>query len=133
VIRFGMFFLLLGVDALYQAVGQRYHNAQKESKAMKMYILIKETVPVGFALVASAHASLAAYLKYQETPEVREWISGPFYKAICKVNDTEFEQAKSFPDHVVITEAALQGAEVALAFKPREEWPKAFRFYRLYR
>ena len=29
--------------------------------------------------------------------------------------------------------AALGGAEVALAFKPRAEWPKAFRFYRLYR
>jgi hypothetical protein len=30
-------------------------------------------------------------------------------------------------------ESALDGAEVALAFKPREEWPKALRFYRLYR
>jgi hypothetical protein len=29
-----------------------------------MYILIKESVPPGFALVAAAHASLAAYLKF---------------------------------------------------------------------
>jgi hypothetical protein len=104
-----------------------------QGDAMKMYILIKESVPTGFALVAAAHASLAAYLKYQDTPEVREWVAGPFYKAVCKVTDEEFEQAKSCPDQVVITESALGGAEVALAFKPRAEWPKAFRFYRLYR
>jgi hypothetical protein len=100
---------------------------------MKMYILIRESIPTGFALVAAAHASLAAFLKFQDTPEVRQWISGPFYKAVCKVNDQEFEQAKSFPDHVVITESALEGAEVAIAFMPRQEWPKAFQFFRLYR
>ena len=100
---------------------------------MKMYILIKESVPTGFALVAAAHASLAAYLKFKDTPEVEQWLSGPFYKTICKVTDQEFEQAKTFPDCIVITESALNGQEVALAFKPREEWPKAFKFYRLYR
>ena len=100
---------------------------------MKMYILIRESVPTGFALVAASHASLAAYLKFKESPEVDQWLSGPFYKTICKVSDTEFETAKSFDDHVVITESALDGAEVAIAFKPREEWPKPFRFYSLYR
>ena len=45
----------------------------------------------------------------------------------------EFERAKSFEDHVVITESALDREEVAIAFKPRVEWPKPFRFYKLYR
>jgi peptidyl-tRNA hydrolase len=100
---------------------------------MKMYILIKESIPLGFALVASAHASLAAYLKFQNTPEVAEWLSGPFYKAVCKVSDGEFEKAKEAGDLVVITESSLGGAEVALAFKPRAAWPKAFQFFKLYR
>ena len=56
----------------------------------------------------------------------------PFYKAVCKVTDEEFERAKECPDHIVVTESALGGAEVALAFKPRDEWPKAFKFLRLY-
>jgi hypothetical protein len=47
--------------------------------------------------------------------------------------DDEFEKAKAFTDHVVLTESALAGQEVAIAFKPREEWPNAFRFYRLFR
>jgi peptidyl-tRNA hydrolase len=105
----------------------------KQQGPMKMYILVKEHIPVGFALVAVAHASLAAYLRFQETPEVATWLAGPFLKTVCKVSDQEFEAAKAVPDAVVITESALGGQEVALAFKPREEWPKAFKFYQLYR
>ncbi|HTZ22065.1 MAG TPA: hypothetical protein VMC06_14360 [Opitutaceae bacterium] len=100
---------------------------------MKMYILIKESVPTGFAVLASAHASLACYLKFKDTPEMSLWLSGPFYKAVCRVNDQEFEQAKGVTDHVLLTESALAGQEVAIAFRPREEWPKAFKFYRLYK
>jgi hypothetical protein len=33
----------------------------------------------------------------------------------------------------VLTESALGGQETALAFEPREEWPEAFRYFRLYR
>lgn len=98
-----------------------------------MYILIKDDVPVGFSMLAAAHASLAAYLKFKNTPEVAEWLSGPFYKVICSVNDKEFTKAKEFPDKVVITESALDNKEIALAFRPRKEWPKPFKFYKLYR
>lgn len=100
---------------------------------MRMYILVREDVAVGHAMVASAHASLAAYLKFKDAPEVVEWLAGPFYKAVCRVNDKEFEKAKEAGDFVVITELQLDDAEVALAFKPREEWPKNFRFFRLYK
>jgi peptidyl-tRNA hydrolase len=100
---------------------------------LRMYILIRESVPTGFAVLAAAHASLAAYLKFKDTPEVAEWLSGPFYKAVCKVSDEEFVRAKEVPDHVVLTESALDNQEVAVAFKPRAEYPKAFRFFKLFR
>ena len=100
---------------------------------MKMYILIKDDVPEGFAILAAAHASLATYLKFKEDPDMQTWVSGTFYKVVCKVNDKEFQKAKTFEDHVVLTESALDHSEVAIAFKPREEWPKPFRFYKLYK
>lgn len=84
-------------------------------------------------MVAVAHASLAGYLEFQHTPEVREWLDGPFFKAVCKVNAKEFENAKQVADHVVLTELALGNQEVAIVFKPRAEWPKMFKFLRLYR
>jgi hypothetical protein len=45
-----------------------------------MYVLVRQSVPLGFAIVAAAHASLAAYLRFRDTPEVTQWLSGPFYK-----------------------------------------------------
>ena len=97
---------------------------------MKMYILVKDDVPAGMAIVAAAHASLAAYLKYQDEPEVKEWLSGSFNKVVCKVNQKEFDSAKEEENRVVLTESALGGHEVAIAFIPRSEWPKKFKFYR---
>jgi peptidyl-tRNA hydrolase len=108
-------------------------DAAAETQTMKMYILIRESVPPGFAVLAAAHASLACYLKFRDAPEVADWLAGPFHKVVCKVGDGEFEGAKAFADHVVLTESALSGQEVAIAFKPRAEWPKAFKFYRLFR
>jgi len=98
-----------------------------------MYILVRDDIPLGFAMVAVAHASLAGYLAFRESPEVREWLSGPFFKAVCKVNAKEFENAKQVADHVLLTESALGHQEVAIAFKPREEWPKMFKSLRLYK
>jgi hypothetical protein len=104
-----------------------------ESEVMMMYILIKDSVPLGYAVVAAAHASLAAYLKFRDCDEIRHWLTGPFRKAVCKVSAEDFERAKAVPDHVAITESALNDEEVAIAFRPREEWPKAFKFFPLYR
>lgn len=43
----------------------RARTAQSRTeRTVKMYILIREAVPLGFALVA-AHASLACYLKFR--------------------------------------------------------------------
>jgi hypothetical protein len=100
---------------------------------VKTYVLIRESVPLGFAVLAAAHASLACYLRFRDAPEVAQWLSGPFAKVVCKVSDEDFGRAKAFEDHVVLTESALGDLEVAIAFKPREEWPTAFRFYKLYK
>lgn len=40
---------------------------------------------------------------------------------------------KQVADHVVLTESALGDQEVAIVFKPRHEWPKMFKFLKLYR
>lgn len=100
---------------------------------MKMYILVKESVPVGHAITSACHAAVACTQKFIDTPEVQAWLSGVFHKVVCKVNDKEFENAKKESDLVVITESALDQAEIAIAFKPRSEWPKMFKFLRLYK
>ncbi len=109
------------------------HYACGVNRSMKMYILVRDDIPLGFAMVAVAHASLAGYLKFQNEPETQKWLSGPFFKAVCKANAKEFENAKQVTDHLILTESALENREVAIVFKPRDEWPKMFKFLRLYK
>lgn len=101
-----------------------------------MYILIKASIPTGFGVIGAARASLATYLAFKESPEVRQWLSGTLcgtlYKVVCLVSDAEFEQAKTFADRVVMTESALGGREVAMGFRPRSRWPSAFKSYRVF-
>ena len=100
---------------------------------MKMYILIPEDIPLGHAINSAAHASLACYLQYEKDADVRWWRDESFKKVTVKVTRAEFDEAKQYPDHVLLTESALNNQEVALAFKPRAEWPERFKFYPLYR
>lgn len=98
-----------------------------------MYILIKEDLPIGNALVAAAHASLMCHLEHYNDLEYSEWVRKSFRKCICKVNDKEFEKAKEIPDNMVVTESSLDGQEVAIVLKPRKEWPKNVQYYRLWK
>lgn len=46
-----------------------------------------------------------------------------FKKVVVEATDEDFEKAKKYGDHVVITESSLEGKEVALAFAPMEKIP----------
>ncbi|WP_420379737.1 peptidyl-tRNA hydrolase [Gilvibacter sp.] len=100
---------------------------------LKMYILVKDSIPTGKAVVGVAHGSLACYLKYSNDDTLKEWLAGPFYKTVCLVSEKEFEKAKLEADHVVITESSLAYEETVLAFKPRQEYPKYFKYFPLYK
>jgi len=98
-----------------------------------MYILVKESVPLGLAMAGACHAAVACNNRFRDTEEVKAWLDGTFYKVVCVVNDSEFEKSKQCEDNVVLMESVIGGAEVAMAFKPREDWTKCFRFFRLYK
>ena len=96
-----------------------------------MYILIKDTIPLGKAINAAAHAGAIAVLQWQEENDFNEWLNS-FKKVTCKVSEEEFIKAKQFKKHIVLTESSMGGKEVAIVFCPRKEWPKTFKHYRLY-
>lgn len=98
---------------------------------MRMYILVKGSIPLGYSVVAVAHSSLICHLKYNEDLEYKKWLDSSFKKVVCVVSDKDFEKAKSFEDFVIVTESALDNTEVALVFKPREEYPKFFKYLKL--
>jgi len=102
---------------------------------LKSYILIRDSAPPGLAIVAACHATLAMYLKFADHPDTKAWLSpenGAFFKVVCSVSDSDFEKAKECPDCVVMTESAWEGKEIAVAFRPRAEWPRWFRYFNLW-
>lgn len=99
---------------------------------MKMYILILDDIPTGFAVNSAAHASLACYLDFKDHPDMHDYLPS-FKKVSCKVTVQELETAMSACDnYTVITESALGNRWVAVAFCPRPEWPKVFKTFKLY-
>lgn len=99
---------------------------------MKMYIIVLNTVPDKLVPVITAHASLACYKKFEDNENMIQWISGIFKKVVCVVNETEFNSFKNETDYVLLTESSLDNREVALAFCPKEEHPKKFKFLKMW-
>ncbi|WP_286912611.1 hypothetical protein [Flavobacterium sp. UBA4197] len=99
---------------------------------MKMYIIVKDNIPDKLVPVITAHASLACYRKFEENENMIKWINGIFKKVICLTNETEFDNLKNETDFVVLTESSLDNKEVSLAFCPREEYPKKFKFLKMW-
>lgn len=98
-----------------------------------MYILIPDDIPLGHAINSAAHAGLACYLKFRNETEMQQWLDKSFRKVTVKVTRAEFEAAKEHHGWVLLTESALDHKEVALAFKPRQNWPGSFKHYPLYK
>lgn len=98
----------------------------------KMYILIAEDVPDKFAPVIAAHASLAAYLKWENDDLMVDWLENSFRKVVCRVNKKEFENMKTRNDALVMTESALEGREVAIVCLPTKA-TSPFGFFKLWK
>ncbi len=99
----------------------------------KMYILVRDSVPLGFAMLVPAHESLAAYLKFQDAPEVQEWFPVSFTRLSAGLMSSSSTRPRSMMILLSLAESALEKQEVAMPFKLRVEWPTFFQFLRLYR
>lgn len=102
---------------------------------MKMYICIKDDLPVGIAMNSAAHAGLMCHLKFSEDEDYRNWLDNSFKKVTCSVTNAEFAMLKTVEDHIVVTESRLNGQEVAIVLKPRQpnEWPEFVNLLKLWK
>ena len=88
---------------------------------MKMYICIKDDIPVGVAMNSAAHGSLMCHLKYHGTANYETWLNKSFKKVTCMVTPAEFAMLKNVSDNIVVTESRLDGKEVAVVLAPRPD------------
>ncbi|MFH6993903.1 hypothetical protein [Flavobacterium sp. FlaQc-48] len=93
---------------------------------------MKQDVPDKLVPVIAAHASLACFRKFEHNDNMQTWINGIFKKVVCVVSEKEFANAEKEEDHIILTESALENREVCMAFVPREEYPKMFKYFKMW-
>lgn len=99
---------------------------------MRMYILVRDKAPKGHGVNAVAHASLMCYLEYQKDPDVIQWLAHSFRKITCIVTDEELNLAKKSGHYIEFRENTLDNMLLAVAFKPRKDFPCYFNGFKLY-
>jgi hypothetical protein len=98
-----------------------------------MYIILKDSIPLGIAVNSALHSILIAHKEWSQEEKYNQWLNHSFKKATCLASEKEFESIKKLGKHLVVTESALNHQEVALIFFPmeKEEIPKGMKFLRL--
>ncbi len=107
-------------------------DEQTRLSKLKMYILVREDISTGHSINWAAHAAAKAVREWSGDDDFEKWYNNSFRKVTCKVSRGQFEDAKKFEDHIIISEDVLNDTEVAIVFKPRSEWPEQFKRFRLY-
>ena len=109
-----------------------------KERILNRYILVKDYIDLGHAALGISHGSLSGYLEFENEGVTQKWRKESFRDVLCEVNEKEFEKAKTHgkdrENYRIMTESALDNAEVAIVFKPkyRDEWPKFFKGLRLF-
>jgi len=52
---------------------------------------------------------------------------------VCSIDEVQFNTLKKEANAIVLTESAIENKEVCIAFCPREEYPKKFKFLKMWK
>lgn len=121
-------------DGLMKYLKEKYSNH-------RMYILIKEEIPLGKAINSVAHGAIGANELWKDREEYMMWKSFSFKKITCKLTPQQFEtiykvmKANNI-DYLEQTESTLDGAHTLTVVFPIDKSKpefKAFNFLSLYK
>lgn len=122
-------------EAISEIVSEAVDVAKSERieamNRLKMYILVRSDIGLGHQVNCVAHAAASAILTWENDETFENWKKHSFRKVTCSVTRGQFEEAKQYSDNLIISEDVLNDTEVAMAFKPREDWPEFFKKLRL--
>ena len=100
----------------------------------KLYIVVRNDIDVGHAILGACHGVAAFFLRFSEYPDVREWVALSFRKVLVHATKEEFDRVKEHLEslngrihHVVMTECALDGQETAIVAGPESRWGDELR------
>ena len=88
-----------------------------------MYFLVRESAPLGLAMVGVAHGACAAALRWAGEERFEIWQKTSFRKVICRVTDEQFLSYRNLehPFKICITESSLKGMPTTLVLLVDED------------
>lgn len=113
-------------------------SARKKLKAdlLKMYVLVKNTAPIGLGINAVGHATFMAGQTFNSNV-FNEWKEKSFRKVTCLVSPEEFDAAiqtikEIGGNYVVFNENDWNDQDLSVAFEPRYSFPEIFKTFKLH-
>lgn len=103
---------------------------------LAMYVIVKDTAPIGLGINACTHAGFIAGRTF--SGEVfDDWLKFSFRKRTCLVSPEEFDKCieeieKVSGDYVVFRENDWENQELSAAFSPRYSFPPIFKTLKLH-
>lgn len=113
-------------------------SASKQLKAdlLKMYVLVKNTAPIGLGINAVGHATFMAAQNF-ESKVFKIWEINSFRKVTCLVSPEEFDAAieaikEVDGNYIVFNENDWNDQDLSVAFEPRYSFPEIFKTFKLH-
>ena len=113
-------------------------SPRKKLKAdlLKMYVLVKNTAPIGLGINAVGHATFMAAQNFESTV-FKIWEINSFRKVTCLVSPEEFDAAITAikevdGKYVVFNENDWNDQDLSVAFEPRYSFPEIFKTFKLH-
>ena len=103
---------------------------------LKMYILVKDTAPIGLGINACSHVGFLAAKSF-DSQIAEEWEKCSFKKVTCLVSEEEFDDAigeieKIGGNFVRFNEDDWDNQDISVAFEPRYSFPEIFKTFKLH-
>lgn len=103
---------------------------------LKMYVLVKDTAPIGLGINACSHVGYLA-AKTFDSSIAEEWEKCSFKKVTCLVSEEEFNLAireieKIGGNYVRFNEDDWECQDISVAFEPRYSFPEIFKTFKLH-
>lgn len=114
------------------------NNSHEKSKydSLAMYVIVKNTAPIGLGINACSHAGFLAGRKFSGK-DFEDWERYSFRKRTCLVSPEEFDECiRAIKDiggqYTVFIENDWNDQELSAAFAPRYSFPSIFKKIKLH-
>lgn len=103
---------------------------------LKMYVLVKDTAPIGLGINACSHVGFLAAKSF-DSSITEEWQACSFKKVTCLVSPEQFDEAikeieKIDGNFVRFNEDDWECQDISVAFEPRYSFPDIFKTFKLH-